>query len=397
MTRFTDQPTGRRDTDAVHCGENRWLGTVTTPIAYSSTFVFTDMDEVRRYGTQQVPHYEYGRYGNPTREAAERKLAALDDAERCLLFDCGMSAVSTTVLALCDQGSHVVITDDAYKQSLSFVTKALPRFGISSTVVPMNDYGAMADAVRPETVMIISESPTNPYLNIADIDRIVAIARDKGVLSVIDNTFATSFNQKPLSQGVDVVIGSTTKYLGGHNDLLGGYVIGKADLIEPMHQWRRMTGGTIDPMSSYLLLRGMKTFGLRMERLNATAQRVAEFLENHPKVRKTYYPGLASHRHRDLASKYMTGFGAVVTFEINGDLDDTMAFFDALELCLLAPSFGGPETLITHPALMSYYNVSREERYELGILDELVRLSVGLEDPHDIIDDLERGLARVRG
>lgn len=396
MTDFTEKPTENIDTDAVHCGERRWRGSVTTPIAYTSTFVFKDMAEVRDYGAKKISHYEYGRYGNPTRESAEWKLAALERAERCLLFDCGMSAITTVILALCDKGDHIVITDDAYKQTLAFVKKALPRFGIESTVVPMGDYKAMADAVRPATKLIFSESPTNPYLNIADVNEVVRIAHEYGTLSAIDNTFATSYNQRPLEQGIDIVVGSATKYLGGHNDLLGGYILGRAELLEPMNQWRRMTGGTIDPMSSYLLLRGLKTFGLRMERFNTTAQRVAEFLEAHPKVRKVYYPGLASHRHHELAKRMMRGFGAVVTFEINGDLEDTIAFFDALRLCMLAPSFGGPETLITHPPLMSYYTETREERYELGIVDELVRLSVGLEDPKDIIADLERGLAKVR-
>jgi len=396
MSDFTEHPTGHPDTDAVHCGENRWRGSITTPIAYTSTFVFKDVKEMLAFGKAQVPHYEYSRYGNPTREAAERKLAALEGAERCILFDCGMSAVSATILSLCSQGQHLVITDDAYKQTLNFVTNILPRFGISSTVVPMGNYQAMADAVDRQTVMIISESPTNPYLNVADVDEVVRIARARGVLSVIDSTFATPYNQRPLAQGVDLVIHSTTKYLGGHNDILGGAVCGQSKVVEPIYQWQRVTGGVIDPMSCYLLIRGLKTFGLRMERLNRTAQQVAEFLVNHPKVRRVYYPGHPSHRHHDIARRQMKGFGAVVTFEIKGNLDDTLAFLDKLELCLLGPSLGGPETLITHPALNSYYKVTREERYALGIIDELVRLSVGLEDPHDIIADLEQGLTAVR-
>ena len=396
MSDFTERPTGHPDTDAVHCGENRWQGSITTPIAYTSTFVFKDVKEMLAFGKAQVPHYEYSRYGNPTREAAERKLAALEGAERCILFDCGMSAVSATILSLCSQGQHLVITDDAYKQTLNFVTNILPRFGISSTVVPMGNYQAMADAVDRQTVMIISESPTNPYLNVADVDEVVRIARARGVLSVIDSTFATPYNQRPLAQGVDLVIHSTTKYLGGHNDILGGAVCGQSKVVEPIYQWQRVTGGVIDPMSCYLLIRGLKTFGLRMERLNRTAQQVAEFLVNHPKVRRVYYPGHPSHRHHDIARRQMKGFGAVVTFEIKGNLDDTLAFLDKLELCLLGPSLGGPETLITHPALNSYYKVTREERYALGIIDELVRLSVGLEDPHDIIADLEQGLTAVR-
>ncbi len=395
MSEYTERPTGHADTDVVHVGENRWRGSITTPIAYTSTFVFKDVEEMVAFGKDEVAHYEYGRYGNPTRETAELKLAALDGAERCILFDCGMSAVCATILSLCSQGQHLVITDDAYKQTLHFVNNVMPRFGITATVVPMGDYDAMANAIREETVMVISESPTNPYLNVADVDLLVRIARERHVLSVIDSTFATPYNQRPLSQGVDIVIHSTTKYLGGHNDVLGGAVCGSAALTEPVHQWRRVTGGVIDPMSCYLLIRGLKTFGLRMERLNRTATEVATHLEQHPKIRKIYYPGLPSHRHHEIASRQMTGFGAVVTFEIDGDLDGTLAFLDALKLCMLGPSLGGPETLITHPALNSYYTATREERYELGIIDELVRLSVGLEDPRDIIADLDQALARI--
>ncbi len=395
MSKYTRRATGYRDTVAVHCGESRWVGSITTPIAYTSTFAFKDVAEMIAFGKNQVEHYEYGRYGNPTRAAAERKLAALEGAERCILFDCGMSAVCATIFAHCSQGQHLIITDDAYKQTLSFVTNTLPRFGIAATVVPMGDYRAMTDAVTERTVMIISESPTNPYLNIADIDEIVRIARRHDLLSVIDSTFATPCNSRPLERGCQLVIQSTTKYLAGHNDILGGAVLGSRKVTEPVYQWSRVTGGVIDPMSCYLLIRGLKTFGLRMERLNRTAQLVAEFLEGHPEVRRVYYPGLASHRHHDIAVRQMTGFGAVVTFEINGDLEKTLKFLDGLEMCLLGPSLGGPETLVTHPALNSYYNISRDERYKLGIIDELVRLSVGLEDPRDIIADLELGFANM--
>lgn len=396
MNEYTQRPTGHRDTIAVHCGENRWMGSITTPIDYTSTFVFKNVAEMVAFAKGESKHYEYGRYGNPTREAAENKLAALEGAERCLLFDCGMSAVCATILSLCSQGQHIIITDDSYKQTLAFVTKVMPRFGITSTVVPMGDYAAMDRAVTPDTVMIISESPTNPYLNIADVDEVVRIARRHRILSIIDSTFATPYNTRPLEQGVDIVIQSTTKYLAGHNDVLGGAVLGAGKTIEPIHLWRRMTGGVIDPMSSYLLIRGLKTFGVRMERLNSTAQRVAEFLETQSMIRRVYYPGLASHPHHHVAQRQMKGFGAVVTFEVDGDLDQTLKFLDGLKLCMLGPSLGGPETLITHPALNSYYNYTREERYKLGIIDELVRLSVGLEDPRDIIGDLQQALARMR-
>jgi len=396
MSEFTRGEKGRRDTLAVHCGENRWLGSITTPIDLTSTFVFKDVAEMVAFASGQVGHYEYGRYGNPTREAAEIKLAALEGAERCVLFDCGMSAVCATILSTCSQGQHIIITDDAYKQTLVFVTQVMSRFGVSSTVVPMGDYEAMEKALTPATALIISESPTNPYLNIADVDKIVRIARAHQVLSIIDSTFATPYNSRPLDQGVDIVIQSTTKYLAGHNDVLGGAVLGSKKTTESMYQWRRTTGGVIDPLSCYLLIRGLKTFGVRMERLNSTAQLVADYLERRPEVRRVYYPGLPGHRDHQLAQRQMKGFGAVVTFEINGNLEQTLKFLDGLRLCMLGPSLGGPETLVTHPALNSYYNITREERYRLGITDELVRLSVGLEDPRDIIGDLESGFSNMK-
>jgi cystathionine gamma-synthase len=395
MNEFKQKPAGHRDTIAVHFGEKRWMGSITTPIDYTSTFVFKDVAEMVSFANGEIDHYEYGRYGNPTRQAAELKLAALEGAERCVLFDCGMSAVSATILANCTQGQHIIITDDAYKQTLAMVKHVMPRFGISCTVVPMGDYEAMEKAVTPSTVMIISESPTNPYLNIADIDEIVRIARAHKVLSVIDSTFATPFNSRPLERGADIVIQSATKYLGGHNDVLSGAALGSEKATEPVYQWRRMTGGVADPMSCYLLIRGLKTFGMRMERLNNTAMQVAQFLEKQPQIRRVYYPGLPSHRHYELAKRQMKGFGAVVTFEIKGNLEQTLKFLDGLKLCMLGPSLGGPETLVTHPALNSYYNLTREERYKLGIIDELVRLSVGLEDPRDIIGDLEHGFVNM--
>ncbi len=395
MNDFTQHPKGHRDTIAVHRGEKRWMGSITTPIDFASTFVFKDVDEMVAFASGKLEHYEYGRYGNPTREAAEQKLAALEGAKRCILFDCGMSAICATILSICSQGQHIIITDDAYKQTLHFVTSVMPRFGVSSTVVPMGDYEAMAKAVTPDTAMIISESPTNPYLNIADVDEVVRIARKHKIPSVIDSTFATPYNSRPLEQGIDIVIQSTTKYLAGHNDVLGGAVLGSEKVTEPMYEWRRVTGGVIDPMSCYLLIRGLKTFGVRMERLNSTAMEIAKFLEKQPKVRRVYYPGLPGHRHFEIAKKQMNGFGAVVTFEVDGNLEQTLKFLEGLKLCMLGPSLGGPETLVTHPALNSYYNITREERYKLGIIDELVRLSVGLEDPRDIMSDLELGFANM--
>jgi len=382
-------------TIAVHGGERRWRGSVTTPIVQSSTFVFKNMQEVADYTSGEKSHYEYGRYGNPTQEAAEKKLAMLEGADFCLLFDCGMSAVSATMFALMKNGDHIVLTDDAYKQTLNFAENFLPRFGIEVTIVPMNDYEAMEKAIRKSTVILFSESPTNPYLNIADMDRIADMGRKHKVTTVIDGTFGGPYNQKPLKAGIDIVIHSGTKFLGGHNDILSGAVLGSEKYFRRIKDFQKMTGGVPDPNSCFLLLRGMKTYTLRMERQNSTATIVAKHLEKHPKIKRVYYPGLPSHQQHELAKKQMRGFGGVVTFEIDGDLEQTLKFHDELKLCLIAPSLGGPESLIVHPATVTYYTMTREERIEIGILDGLVRLAVGFEDPEDITADLDQALAAI--
>jgi cystathionine gamma-synthase len=382
-------------TIAVHGGERRWRGSITTPIVQSSTFAFKDMEEVAQYTSGKKSHYEYGRYGNPTQEAAETKLALLEGAEFCLLFDCGMSAISATLFAMMKSGDHIILTDDAYKQTLNFAENFLPRFGIEVTVVPMGDYEAMEKAVRDDTVILFSESPTNPYLNIADMERIAAIGKEHAITTVIDGTFGGPYNQKPLKAGIDLIIHSGTKFLAGHNDILSGAVLGSRKFFQRIKDFQKMTGGVPDPNSCYLLLRGLKTYPLRVERQNKTATLVAEHLERHPKIKRVYYPGLPSHQHHELAKRQMRGFGGVVTFEVNGNLEQTLKFHDALKLCMIAPSLGGAESLITHPATVTYYSMTREERIAIGVLDELVRLAVGFEDPEDIIADLDQALAGI--
>jgi cystathionine gamma-synthase len=382
-------------TIAVHGGERRWRGSVTTPIVQSSTFVFDNMEDVAKYTSGELSHYEYGRYGNPTQEAAEKKLAMLEGADFCLLYDCGMSAVCSAMMALLKSGDHVVMTDDAYKQTLNFAVNFLPRFGVEVTVVPMDDYDAMESAIKSNTRILFSESPTNPYLNIADMDKIAELGRKHKVVTMIDGTFGGPYNQKPLAAGIDIVIHSGTKFLGGHNDILSGAVLGSEKYFRRIKDYQKMAGGVPDPNSCFLLLRGLKTYSLRMERQNSTATKVAEHLEKHPMIKKVYYPGLPSHRQHELAKKQMRGFGGVVTFEVNGNLEQTLKFHNELELCLIAPSLGGPESLIVHPATVTYYAMTREERIEIGILDELVRLAVGFEDPEDIIGDLDQALAKI--
>ena len=386
-------------TNAVHAGEIRYneYGSITTPIVQTSTFIFRNTAEIKELVAGGRDRFEYGRYGHPTQYAAEGKLSAIEGAEDAVLFSSGMSALTTTLYALLRTGDHVIITDDAYKRTLDFCKTCLPRFGIDCTVVKMGDYTALKRAVRKNTRVFMSESPTNPYLNIMDLEQLMRIFRGSGVTVISDSTFATPYNQRPLEFGVDLVIHSATKYLGGHNDLLAGVVLGKKALTEPIREYLKITGGVIDPHSSYLLIRGLKTFELRMERQNRSTQAVAEFLESHPAVRRVYYPGLASHPHYEIAKRQMRGFGGVVTFEVKDDTDYVHRFLSALGLICIGPSLGGAESLITHPASISYYKCTPKERQKLGIKDGLIRLAVGLEDTKDIIEDLDQALAAVDG
>jgi cystathionine gamma-synthase len=384
-------------TRAIHAGEDRerYADSITTPIVQTSTYAFKDTREIEAYTKGGKERFEYGRYGNPTEKVAQQRLAALEGAEDCVVCSSGMSAVTTTILALVRAGDHIVITDDAYKKTLEFCSSYLERFGVDCTIVAFGDYRALDRAVRKNTRFIFSESPTNPYLNIFDLVKLRRIAKRHGVLTLIDSTFATPMNQRPLEWGVDIILHSCTKYLGGHNDILAGAVLGREELIAPIRDLHKALGGVIDPHCCYLLLRGMKTFSLRVAKANATAMAVAEFLEAHPAIRRVYYPGLSSHPHHDVAKAQMSGFGGVVTFDIKGGLAGAKRFLDALELCYIAPSLGGVETLITHPATVSYYNETRKQRYELGITDTLIRLAVGIEDADDIIADLDRALRRA--
>lgn len=381
-------------TRAVHAGEPRdkYADSLTTPIIQTSTFTFKNSREIEEYTKHGKERFEYGRYGNPTATIAQRRLADLEGAEDCVVFSSGMSAITTTILSLVEQGDHIVMTDDSYKKTLEFCNSYLKRFGIGCTIVPFGDYEELDRAVQKNTKFILSESPTNPYLNIFDLNKLKAIADKHGILTLLDSTFATPFNQRPLEFGVDIVLHSCTKYLAGHNDILAGAAMGSTEVIEPIRNLHKSMGGTIDPHCSYLLLRGIKTFPLRVALQNRSALAVAEFLESHPAVEKVYYPFLKSHQHFDTAQKQMKGGGGVVTFEIRGDLETSKTFLDRLNLCYIGPSFGGVETLITHPALVSYYDYSRDERYELGITDTLFRLAVGIEDTDDIIKDLTNGL-----
>jgi cystathionine gamma-synthase len=383
-------------TRAVHAGEPRrkYADSLTTPIIQTSTFTFRDSKHIEDYTKKGKEHFEYGRYGNPTAKIAEARLADLEGAEACVVFTSGMSAITTTILSLVQSGDHIVITDDSYKKTLEFCRSYLKQFAIECTIVPFGNYGILEKAVKKNTRFIFSESPTNPYLNIFDLSKIKKIADRHNVLTLIDSTFSTPFNQRPIEFGMDLVLQSATKYLGGHNDILAGAVLGRADLVGKIRNLHKSMGGLIDPHCCYLLLRGLKTFPLRVEKQNESALTIARFLEGHPRVKKVYYPFLESHRHYEIAKAQMDGGGGVVTFEIKGNLNAAKRFLDSLKLCYIGPSLGGVETLITHPALISYYDYTRKQRYKLGITDTLFRLAVGIENVEDIINDLDRALNR---
>ncbi len=389
-------------TQAVHAGEKRYLShdSLTVPIVQTSTYTFEDTAQLIEYMEEHmfwdVPEREeYGRYGNPTVRAAEAKLAALDRAEDALVLSSGMAAITTTLFILLSQGDHFVMTEDCYRRTRGFCNTFLTRFGVSCTVVAPGNYDALEAAIRPETKLIFSESPTNPFLRCLDYPRLVDIAKRHGLRTVVDTTFATPCNARPLEHGVDLIIHSVTKYLAGHNDLLAGCVTGSFNITTALRQSQGILGAVLDPHCAYLILRGLKTLGLRMRQHNESGLRIARFLEDHPKIRRVWYPGLESHPDHEVAARTMSGFGGVISFEVEADGPTTSRFIDACNIPRIGPSLGGVESLIEQPAIVSYFDTDEEARLALGIRNELVRLSVGIEDTDDLLADFDQALAGI--
>lgn len=384
-------------TKAVHAGETKRKldGALTTPIVQTSTYTFADTAEIvdfmRRKAAGEEARHEYGRYSNPTQAVAERKLATLEGGQRALLFSSGMNAITTALLSLLSAGDHLVMVSGAYRRTQQFVAEYLPRWGIEETTVPIDDGQALAGAVRDNTRLIFAESPTNPYLRVMDLTRLVELARPRGITTAIDSTFATPLNMRPLEYGLDLVLHSATKYLAGHNDLLAGVVIGSHDLLDQIEEVRGVLGGVSSPNDAYLLLRGLKTLDLRVRRQNENGLRIARFLEGHPAVRRVYYPGLDTHPDHEVALRQMSGFGGVVSFEVEGDLDTTGRFMDRLRLPYIGPTLGGVESIAQQQAI--FISLDAQERREAGIADTLVRYAAGVEDADDLIADLEQALA----
>lgn len=387
-------------TTAVHAGEARLKPghAITDPIFAASTYTFADTQAIMDFLEGKEDREEYGRYGNPGERVVERKLAALDGGEEAVLFASGMAAFVGLLMAHVSAGDEIIFFDECYHRSREFCRKHLTRFGVGYHEVATGDYAAMEAAIGPRTKFLISESPTNPHLSVVDAERFAALGRRHGVLTLIDATLCTPYNLQPLAAGVDLVIHSATKYLGGHNDLLAGAVTGRGELLEPVRSLRGIMGGVNSPHNAYLLERGLKTLALRMERHNANGLAVARFLEGHPRVERVLYPGLESHPYHDVAVRTMRGFGGLVTFFVKdaagrpASWQETAAVIDAVRIPRIGPSLGGVESLIEQPLVMSYWNYSPADRAVFRIPDNMIRLACGIEDSADLIADLAQAL-----
>ncbi len=384
-------------TSSVHAGELRQqeANAITTPIYQTSTFWFRNSKEVTDYQEGKSDREEYGRYGNPTWRAVERKLSALEGGEESILFASGMCAATTTFMALLPRDSHLIVTSDCYRRTRQFIEQFLSRMSVETTVIEPSNLEAFKAAIRPDTKLFFTESPTNPYLRVIDVPAFAEAAHAQGVKVIIDSTFATPVNHRALDDGADLVLHSATKYLGGHNDLLAGTLTGPRELVEPVRSALGVLGGIMDSHAAWLLLRGIKTLDIRMERHNTNGLALAQYLERHPKVSKVFYPGLPSHPDYEVAQRIMKGAGGVVTFEIDTDLEGAMRFIDATAIPYQAPSLGGVESLIELPVTMSFWDKPKEERLALGITDSLVRYACGIENAGDIIADIEQALGKV--
>jgi len=387
-------------TRSVHFAERRGRAkmsdTLATPVCLNSTYWFKDTEELIAYQENKYQSYEYGRYGNPTTKTCEEKIRMLEGGEDCLLSSSGMNAAICMLLALVPANGHIVTTTDCYRRTRQFVQTFMPKMGITCTVLDPSDYDGLEKALNEnDCSLYFSESPTNPYLRCVDVERISKLCKPKNCIVCVDGTFATPVNSKALSRGADLVIHSASKYLGGHNDVLAGCIVGDKELVAKCRQFHNIMGGVLDPHAAYLVLRGMKTLSLRVARHNDNAMRLATLLEAHPKINVVHYPGLPSHPDHEVAKRYMSGFGGVVSFEVKGDLWATAKFIDACNLPYIAPSLGGVESLIEQPTIVSYWDYGAEQRAELGIKDNLVRYACGIEDFEDIASDVLQALEQI--
>ena len=395
---YTDKGFG---TKCIHAGnvKDTQYGALTTPIYQTSTFVFENCAQGAARFSGQESGYIYSRLANPTVTILEDKIAALDGAEAALATSSGMGAISSTLWTIAKAGAHIVADGTLYGCTYALLSHGMTRYGVEVDFVDTADIEAVKAALKPNTVAVYLETPANPNLKIADIEAVATAAHayNPAIKVICDNTFASPYVQSPLALGADVVVYSATKYLNGHGDVIAGFVSGKADFISEVRMFgiKDMTGSVLGPQEAFLILRGLKTFEIRMQRHCESGRKVAEFLANHPMVEKVYYPGLESHKNHEVAKKQMRDFGAMISFEVKGGKAAGEKFVNSLELCTLAVSLGDAETLIEHPASMTHSTYGPEELAEAGIPEGLVRLSVGLENVEDIIADLAAGFEKL--
>ncbi len=384
-------------TKAVHAGQHPdpAVGSVVVPIYETSAFVFDSAEQgaARFAGTEEG--YIYTRLGNPTIRALERNIAELENGEDARACASGMAAINTAVIAIVKKGDHMVAGDCLYGGTLKLFMDIFSKFGIECTLVDSSDAANIEAAIRENTRLIYIETPANPTMKLTDIRATVKIAEEHRLLTVVDNTFMSPYFQRPLELGADIVVHSLTKYLSGHSDVIGGVVVGSASFLKTLDPALTNTGATLGPFEAWLTLRGIKTLPIRMEKHNENAVRIAGFLEAHRKIEKVHYPGLESHLQHKLAKRQMSGFGGVICFEVRGGLEAGKKLMNSVKLCTLAVSLGAVETLIEHPASMTHAIVPKEEKLRAGVTDNLVRLSVGIEDVEDIIRDLEQALEKI--
>ena len=386
-------------TTAIHAGTLKNLyGTLAMPIYQTSTFIFDSAEQGGRRFALEEAGYIYTRLGNPTTTVLEDKIAALEEGEAAVATSSGMGAISSTLWTVLKAGDHIVTDKTLYGCTFALMCHGLTRFGIDVTFVDTSNLDEVKNAMKENTRVVYLETPANPNLKIVDIEALAKIAHtNPNTLVIVDNTFATPYMQKPLTLGADVVVHSVTKYINGHGDVIAGLVITNKALADQIRfvGLKDMTGAVLGPQDAYYIIRGMKTFEIRMERHCKNARRVVEFLNNHPKIERVYYPGLETHPGYEIAKKQMKDFGAMISFELKGGFEAGKTLLNNLKLCSLAVSLGDTETLIQHPASMTHSPYTKEEREAAGITDGLVRLSVGLENVEDIIADLEHGLEKI--
>jgi methionine-gamma-lyase len=389
-------PSRHLSTACVHAGEaiDQVTKSIPTPIYQSAVYAFESMKEVMAYNAgaeDGAQGYMYSRPTSPTQRVLERKAAILECGEDALATSSGMAATTTAILSFAAQGDEIISSNMVYGGTYTFLKHGLMKLGIKTYFVDTRNIEGAERLVTERTKALFIETPTNPDLRIADIDCAARIASNHSLKLIVDNTFATPVNQVPLTLGADVVLVSTTKYYGGHNDLIGGLIVGSSDFIASARKTLKIYGGCIDPFAAYLTLRGLKTLTLRMEKHDSNAMKVAEYLENHPKVKRVYYPGLKSHPQHELAKRQMMGFGGMVCFELDSERK-AVKFIESLKLIIHGLSLGGVESLVSMPVYSSHYYLTPQELEEIGLNNRMIRLSVGIEDPEDIIVDLDNAL-----